>query len=66
MKAPRLGGIEPGSRPLRLFLAFVQEVVIVSVESRHCFGLWAQRTPALLGMQGPSWIVAGGRGQIEI
>jgi hypothetical protein len=24
----------------------------MSVESRHCCDLWAQRTPAVLGMQG--------------
>ncbi len=32
-------------------LVFVEEVVVVPVKRRHWSGLWAQRTPAVLGMQ---------------
>ncbi len=56
VKPPRLGGTELDSMPLRLSLVFVQEVVIMPVESRHWSGLWAQRTPAVLGMQGARWL----------
>lgn len=50
MQVPGLGSTEPDARSLGLFLVFVQEVVIVSVESRHCCGLWAQGTPGVLGI----------------
>jgi hypothetical protein len=52
MQSSRRGNTEPDARSLGLCLVFVEEVVIVPLESLHRYSLWAQRMPPVLGMQG--------------
>jgi hypothetical protein len=56
MQPSRMGSPQPNQRSSRLSLAFVQEVVIVPVKSRHRYGLSAQRTAATLAMQATRWL----------
>jgi hypothetical protein len=56
MQPPRMGSPQPNQRSSRLSLAFVQEVVIVPVKSRHRYSLSAQRTAVTLAMQAMRWL----------
>jgi hypothetical protein len=51
VKPPELGSPAQNSRLPELSLVLVEEVVIVPVKRLHRYGLPAQRTPAVLGMQ---------------